>query len=358
MKIVNIKKYISILSKLLFASVILVAATNKSFANSDFGVTPLMQSVSSNDIEGVKFFAKVDPYSVNKQNIGGATALHIAARNGDENIVKILIRAGARTDIVDNDGYSPLMRAALYSHEKVIDILLLQNSNLSLVNKENESVIVQSAISQCNICMQSILNNIIPDQNFDIIQLKKQIKKAFSIASWKENQEQKKMLLNFYEKLEKSIIYKRKKVKARKPIRRKEDIYILQKPNIENHNSPMQKKLKKSEPNAEIIYKLYKPEPEFKEEMSEPIIKYTLIKGKEKSYKRNHRKKYKFKGKKANKKQRKPHKAKPRKKEVKNKPTQIIERDLNAGPQGKSLILDGTNVIMENNEIEKTFIIK
>jgi ankyrin repeat protein len=41
----------------------------------------------------------------------GRTALHYAARLGHEDIMRILIEAGAQVDAKDNDGYTPLLRA-------------------------------------------------------------------------------------------------------------------------------------------------------------------------------------------------------------------------------------------------------
>jgi hypothetical protein len=47
------------------------------------GITSLMTAVTNRDIESIKYLVKSASYEINKQNFGGATALHIACRNSD-----------------------------------------------------------------------------------------------------------------------------------------------------------------------------------------------------------------------------------------------------------------------------------
>ena len=80
---------IILLSKSIHAQMGGLYAENSSNAAA---ITSLMSAVVSNDIEGVKFFSKAGESIVNRKNIGGATALHIACRTQKFEIVKILIK--------------------------------------------------------------------------------------------------------------------------------------------------------------------------------------------------------------------------------------------------------------------------
>ncbi len=56
---------------------------------------------------------------------GGSTPLHEAARNGNAEIVKLLLENGADRGVVDGDGKTPLDRAAESNHEAVVSLLKL-----------------------------------------------------------------------------------------------------------------------------------------------------------------------------------------------------------------------------------------
>jgi hypothetical protein len=54
------------------------------------GISTLMSATANNDIDGVRFFSKAGPSVINQRNKGGATSLHIACREGNFEITKIL----------------------------------------------------------------------------------------------------------------------------------------------------------------------------------------------------------------------------------------------------------------------------
>jgi len=77
---------------------------------------------------GYTFLVKklVERCDVNIQDIEGNTALMLAAKNGDVVAVKILMDAGAKIDMLNNDGHTALDYAEKYKHWKVIRLISLR----------------------------------------------------------------------------------------------------------------------------------------------------------------------------------------------------------------------------------------
>jgi ankyrin repeat protein len=63
----------------------------------------------------------------------GSTALFMAAQAGHYNIVDILIRHGARTDVSRADGATPLFKAAHKGHVDIVLLLLDNNAQLHIL---------------------------------------------------------------------------------------------------------------------------------------------------------------------------------------------------------------------------------
>ena len=147
-------------------------------------ISPLMMSVNSNDIDGVKFFAKAGRSVLNKRNIGGATALHIAARKGNIEIIKILVNNGADLNIKDNEGWTPLMRAASNNNSEIVSELIAKGANANLKNNLGQTAILHSTQSSCLKCLDLVLQKI-NYKKFDEVLLEKQFEASFLIANKK-----------------------------------------------------------------------------------------------------------------------------------------------------------------------------
>lgn len=171
------------------------------------GITALMSAVSYNDIEGVRFFTKNNPEIVNKRNLGGASALHIACREKNYEIVKILIENGADINIVDNEGWTPLMRVASMGDEKITELLVQNDARIDIVNNFSETAIVHSAIANCTQCLKAIIDNRLIAKNFELGNqsyeniLKKELETVKAIAIKYGNVE----MENFANEIEKQI---------------------------------------------------------------------------------------------------------------------------------------------------------
>jgi len=153
------------------------------------GISSLMSATTNGDIEGVKFFLKNNLNLINSKNIGGATALHIACREQNLEIVEILIKNKAKINLQDNEGWTPLMRASLAGDEKIVKLLIKKGAIINYQNKFSESAIFHSAQSNCEECFKIILKNNLKIKEADFANIKKNILSAIEIAKKRDNQE-------------------------------------------------------------------------------------------------------------------------------------------------------------------------
>lgn len=80
---------------------------------------------------------------VNLQTKLGETALHIASERGYENLVKLLLNAGAKPDIKNSQSWTPIQKAKTKTIEKIlkgeissISSNINQNNNNAIQNKK------------------------------------------------------------------------------------------------------------------------------------------------------------------------------------------------------------------------------
>lgn len=152
------------------------------------GINNLMSAVASNDVDGVKFFSKAGRALINQKNLGGATVLHIASREKNLQIVTILIENGADVNAIDNEGWTPLMRASLSGDAIIVNLLLSKDAKASAVNSIGESAMIHATMSDCNSCLDAMFEKFNFIKLMDIKLLKEQLTDAFVIAKNRENQ--------------------------------------------------------------------------------------------------------------------------------------------------------------------------
>ena len=151
-------------------------------------ISALMSAVVSHDAEGVRFFSKAGPATINQKNLGGATALHIASRVRDFTIAKILVENGANVNAVDNEGWTPLMRASLAADADTVNLLLDVGAQAGQLNSVSESAIIQATLSDCDECLKAMFTKFNFIKLVDNKLLRDQISKAFTIARNRDNQ--------------------------------------------------------------------------------------------------------------------------------------------------------------------------
>lgn len=183
-----------------------VGASSAQFAHDNgfeaANITPLMNAVNSEDEKGVEFFARSGKEVVEARNIGGATALHIASRGSNIEIVKILLSNGANVNSIDNDGWTPLMRAAANNNPDIVSELLTHNANANIKNSLNETALIQAVNSGCYRCLESILNYF-DYKKADKAFINDQFSEALEIAGKKSNSELKDILTKYKERIDK-----------------------------------------------------------------------------------------------------------------------------------------------------------
>nr|XP_020474630.1 ankyrin repeat domain-containing protein SOWAHD-like isoform X2 [Monopterus albus] len=65
-----------------------------------------------------------DPSLANKKEFTSFTALHWAAKHGNEDMATLVVNAGADVNTKSHGGYTPLHIAALHGHRRILDLLI------------------------------------------------------------------------------------------------------------------------------------------------------------------------------------------------------------------------------------------
>jgi ankyrin repeat protein len=182
------------------------------------GVNALMSATVSNDLNGVKFFSKAGSSMINKKNFGGATALHIACRQKNFEIAKFLVENGANVNSTDNEGWTPLMRAALAGDKNIVFLLLDKGAEAKNLNSINESALMHATVSDCDECLDALLKKYDFIKLMDIQILKDQLTKSFVIAGNHDDQIAQKLLEVYLDKVLKTIDQINKEAEERRQV--------------------------------------------------------------------------------------------------------------------------------------------
>ncbi|KIV77025.1 hypothetical protein PV11_08863 [Exophiala sideris] len=97
------------------------------------GRTPLLWAAARGQVAlvGALLTPGQRTVDVNQTNDQRHSALHLAARHDEPEIIKLLIQSGARRDAKSDGGWTPLIVAAEAGNERAVDALLTSNANVN-----------------------------------------------------------------------------------------------------------------------------------------------------------------------------------------------------------------------------------
>ncbi|CEL00910.1 hypothetical protein ASPCAL00502 [Aspergillus calidoustus] len=99
-----------------------------------YNTRPLFHEI---DLEMTTEVQMLNDYAdIESQDEDGRTPLSRAAKDGREEVVKLLLQQNANIEARDNDGQFPIILAAKNGHEQVVKLLLVQNANIEV--KDND----------------------------------------------------------------------------------------------------------------------------------------------------------------------------------------------------------------------------
>ena len=102
------------------------------------GWSPLMYCAMYNQVDCARAILSDSRALLDQRNEDGETALHIAARKGYAEIVRIILQGKPNVNVRDSDGYSPLICCALYNQIECARVLLLSDAGIDLNLREND----------------------------------------------------------------------------------------------------------------------------------------------------------------------------------------------------------------------------
>ncbi len=139
----NSHKIFALIISILFSNMLLFSQERKH----DGMLDDLLLAVSNKDKQSVRNFINQDNAKIfiNEANENGENALILAAKNGDVEIVNILLYAGASTDIAADNGMTALMYAVSYGYIDIVRSLLAQNANPNMRINSGPTALIQAS---------------------------------------------------------------------------------------------------------------------------------------------------------------------------------------------------------------------
>ncbi len=97
--------------------------------------------------------------NVNAVDRHGHTTLMEAAKEGDADGVKDLLRRGAETEVKSEKGKTALHYAAANGHVEIVNLLLAHSADINARDKEWHTPLMLAAIYGCNHTVQTLINH-------------------------------------------------------------------------------------------------------------------------------------------------------------------------------------------------------
>jgi ankyrin repeat protein len=143
-------------------AVIAVPALAQMGFSDGYSFLKAVRSRDGNTVDG--FLSNPSSTVVNARGDDGQGALHIVVRGRDGTWLSYLLSHGARPDIQDRDGNTPLLLAAQIGWVEGADVLLQRGANPNLANSQGETPLIY-AVRAVNLRMVRLLMNHNADPN-------------------------------------------------------------------------------------------------------------------------------------------------------------------------------------------------
>jgi hypothetical protein len=187
------------------------------FSGNNFNITSLMNAVYQNDHKSTGVFLKSGA-NVNETNLAGVTALHVGAKTNSVDAMKVLVEYKANLNAMDDENWTPLMRACLLGNREAAEFLIKSGANIWLRNKFGETALLHSVMSGKIGCLLVIKNNY-KLSRYDTAFVVAEINKSLGLVYKKEDKEMESILDEFYNdvvKYNEELIKKEAKIKEEK----------------------------------------------------------------------------------------------------------------------------------------------
>ncbi|MFZ5950009.1 MAG: ankyrin repeat domain-containing protein [Candidatus Rifleibacteriota bacterium] len=105
----------------------------------------ILSAIDCCDQKLLSYYLKREPALVFEHNYQNETLLHFAARKPDASLTAELLKFGAKADIQDEFGWTPLHEAAAGNNEAVARLLIESHINLNILSRKSESSLMVAA---------------------------------------------------------------------------------------------------------------------------------------------------------------------------------------------------------------------
>ncbi|KTG38132.1 hypothetical protein cypCar_00007658 [Cyprinus carpio] len=111
-----------------------------------FVMKAIIHAINDDNVPGLKhLLGSLTSYDINQPNKSGETALHVAARYGNVDVVQYLCSIHANPDLVDREQETPLHCAAWHGYSAVARALCEAGCDVNARNREGESPLLTAS---------------------------------------------------------------------------------------------------------------------------------------------------------------------------------------------------------------------
>nr|XP_015207828.1 PREDICTED: cortactin-binding protein 2 isoform X2 [Lepisosteus oculatus] len=119
--------------------------------------TLLLQAATQGNVTLLSMLLNQDPMDISHLDEDGNSALYSAAKNGHTDCVKLLLTAGAHTDVPDKHGFTPLHKAAAHGHFRCVELLTGCGADVNWAAQGGQTPLYLASGSRSPECVRLLL---------------------------------------------------------------------------------------------------------------------------------------------------------------------------------------------------------